>query len=54
MRVGDAKVSEKHANFIINCGNATGKDIITLISEIQAKVKEKYNIELKVEQEIVK
>ena len=54
MRVGDAKVSEKHANFIINCGNATGKDITTLISEIQAKVKEKYNIELKVEQEIVK
>lgn len=52
-QVGDAKVSEKHANFIINCGNATGEDITKLISDIKAKVKEKYDIELKVEQEIV-
>lgn len=50
---GGAKVSEKHANFIINVGNATGKDIYDLIIEIKEKVKEKYDIELKVEQEIV-
>lgn len=51
--VGGAKVSEKHANFIINSGTATGEDIKTLISQIQTAVKEKYNIELKVEQEFV-
>ena len=51
--IGDAKVSEKHANFIINNGKATGEDIKKLIIEIQEKIKEKYNIELKVEQEFV-
>lgn len=51
--IGGAKVSEKHANFIINTGNATGEDIKKLIAEIKNKVKEKYNIDLKVEQEIV-
>jgi len=51
--VGGAKVSEKHANFIINSGNATGEEIKELINEIKDKVKEKYNIELKVEQEFV-
>lgn len=52
--IGGAKVSEKHANFIINYGSATGHDIVALIDEIKAKVKEEYNIELVVEQEIVK
>ena len=51
--IGGAKVSEKHANFIINNGNATGEEIKELINEIKDKVKEKYNIELKVEQEFV-
>ena len=51
--IGGAKVSEKHANFIINSGNATGEEIKKLIDEIKGKVKEKYNIELKVEQEFV-
>lgn len=51
--IGGAKVSEKHANFIINSGNATGEEIKKLINEIKEKVKEKYNIELKVEQEFV-
>ena len=51
--IGGAKVSEKHANFIINNGNATGEDIKKLINEIREKVKEKYNIDLKVEQEFV-
>ena len=51
--IGGAKVSEKHANFIINTGSATGEDIKKLIKEIKEKIKEKYNIELKVEQEFV-
>lgn len=51
--IGGATVSEKHANFIINSGNAKGEDIKQLINEIKNKIKEKYNIELKVEQEFV-
>lgn len=51
--IGDAIVSEKHANFIINKGNARGEQIKALILEIKQKVKEKYGIELKVEQEFV-
>ena len=51
--IGDAVVSEKHANFIINKGNAKGEDIKKLIINIQKEVKEKYDIDLKVEQEFV-
>ena len=51
---GGAKVSEKHANFIINTGDATGKDIIKLIEEIKEKVKKEYDIDLILEQEIVR
>ena len=52
--MGGAKVSEKHANFIINFGNASSKDVINLIEDIKKQVKEKYDIDLKCEQEIVK
>ena len=52
-QVGGAKVSDKHANFIINYDNATGSDIRNLISLIKEEVKEKDNIDLIVEQEII-
>lgn len=52
-RKGDAMVSLKHANFIVNVGNASGDDIKALILEIKEKVKEEYNVDLKVEQEFV-
>jgi len=51
--IGDAKVSEKHANFIINNGNATGEEITKLIEKIQTEVKKKYNVDLILEQEII-
>ena len=51
--IGGAKISEKHANFIINYNNATGEDVKALIDFVKEKVKEKYNIELKVEQELI-
>lgn len=51
--IGGAKVSEKHANFIVNYNNATAEDIKELIDEIKNKVKKEYNIDLKVEQEFV-
>ena len=52
-KIGDAMVSLKHANFIINTGSATGEDIKKLINEIKDKVKKEYDIDLKVEQEFV-
>ena len=51
--IGDATVSTKHANFIVNKGNATGKDIVSLINKIKEEVKNKYKIELILEQIIV-
>ena len=46
VRVGDAQVSEKHANFIVNLGRATATDIETLIETVQEKVKLKHGVEL--------
>lgn len=53
LQKGGAKISEKHANFIINYNHATSKDIKDLIDFIKEEVKEKYNVDLKVEQEFV-
>ena len=52
--VGGAMVSNKHANFIINNGNATPEDIIKLINEIKNTIKKNYNIDLVLEQEVIK
>lgn len=51
--IGKAQISDKHANFIINKGGASAKDIKDLMDLVKAEVKEKYNIELKEEQELV-
>lgn len=51
--IGGAQVSEKHSGFIVNIGNATGKDILDLIKEIQLKVLKKFKILLEVEQRII-
>lgn len=51
--IGSAKISEKHSGFIINMGDATGKNILDLIKEIQLRVKNKFQIELEVEQRII-
>lgn len=48
-QIGDAKVSEKHANFIINQGQATATDIKALIELIQTEVKKNYKVDLKLE-----
>jgi len=44
--VGDASVSEKHANFIINHGNATSDDLERLINHVQATVERDHGIRL--------
>lgn len=51
--INDAYISEKHANFIVNKGNASFDDVIKLIDYIIFKVKEKYGVTLKVEPKIV-
>lgn len=48
-RLGGAQVSELHANFIVNTGDATARDVKDLIELVQAKVSETYGIELQPE-----
>lgn len=50
-RIGGAMVSEKHGNFIVNADHATGRDFLTLVEEIQEKVRKKYQYELHLEVE---
>lgn len=47
--IGGAKVSEKHANFIVNTGGAKAEDIRAVIRHVQATVKAQTGIELKTE-----
>ncbi len=51
---GDAEMSQKHCNFMINRGNATAKDLIDLGNKVKAKVKEKSDIDLEWEIKIIK
>lgn len=45
-RIGEAQVSDKHANFLINTGNATSKDVMMLAAHIKKVVFEKFGTEL--------
>lgn len=49
VQVGNAKVSEAHGNFVINLGNATARDVLTLIDEIKEKVYNKFGISIEEE-----
>lgn len=48
-RIGDAQVSQKHAGFIINRGNATARDVIELIKKVQREVYQNSGIKLEIE-----
>lgn len=52
--VGDAYVSEKHANFIVNKGCAKAEDVIKLINVVKNRVKKEFDIDLVLEQEIIR
>jgi UDP-N-acetylmuramate dehydrogenase len=52
-RIGDASVSEKHANFIINHGSAKAADIEALITHVQATVESRHGVRLNPEVRIV-
>ncbi|GIR19111.1 MAG: UDP-N-acetylenolpyruvoylglucosamine reductase [Candidatus Neomarinimicrobiota bacterium] len=47
--IGDAKISEKHANFFINDGDASSKDMLMLIKKAHKEVKDKFNVNLSLE-----
>ena len=49
VRVGQAQISEKHANFIVNLGNATAKDVIGLVNLIQFEIMRRYGVSLNLE-----
>ncbi len=51
--IGDAYISEKHAGFIINKGNATAKDILSLIEHVKNTIYEKFGIKLDLEIKIL-
>jgi UDP-N-acetylmuramate dehydrogenase len=52
-RVGDAMVSEKHANFIVNAGQARAVDVRELMRRCQAEVKARFGVDLVPEVELV-
>ena len=49
LRIGDAMVSKKHANFIVNCQAASASDVRRLIDEVRRKVSERFAVELEPE-----
>ena len=49
LQVGGAKVSEKHAGFVVNVGGATAKDVIELTDKVKEVVKEKNGVSLELE-----
>jgi len=51
--VGDAQVSDKHANFIVNQGHASAKDVLALIKKVRAQVARKTGVKLELELKLV-
>ncbi|MDJ0522678.1 MAG: UDP-N-acetylmuramate dehydrogenase [Planctomycetota bacterium] len=49
LRIGGAMVSTQHANFIVNTGEASAKDVWSLIMLIQAEVKQRHGVDLELE-----
>ncbi len=52
-QVGGAQVSEKHCGFVINKGNATAADVLTLVDDVKKKVFEEFQVELEPEVKMV-
>lgn len=51
--VGGAKISKKHAGFVINYNNATFNDVITLTENVKKEVKDKFGVELELEVKVL-
>ncbi len=53
-RIGNAQISEKHGNFIINLGGATAKDVLALMELARTEVRHRFGVELESEVRILK
>ena len=51
LHIGDARVSDRHANFFVNAGSASAKDMLTLIADVRERVHKAFDVEL--EHEVV-
>jgi UDP-N-acetylmuramate dehydrogenase len=51
LHVGDARVSDRHANFFVNAGKASAADMLALIADVRERVKRNYGVTL--ENEVV-
>ena len=52
-RIGDAAISNKHAGFVVNLGNATSENVIELVDFVKQKIKQEFGKEIELEVEIV-
>lgn len=53
LRRGGAQISEKHANFIVNLGQATADDVLWLMQHAKLTIREKFGVELETEVRII-
>ncbi len=53
LRIGDAMVSKKHANFIVNCHFASAEDVLRLIDEVKQRVFKRFQIVLELEVHLI-
>lgn len=49
LSVGDARVSDRHANFFVNAGTATAKDMLALIADVRERVEKSFGVILEFE-----
>ncbi|MBW4695423.1 MAG: UDP-N-acetylmuramate dehydrogenase [Lyngbya sp. HA4199-MV5] len=52
-QIGGAQIAERHANFILNCGNAMASDIFRLIHHVQQEVEQRWSLHLEPEVKIL-
>lgn len=52
-KIGGAMISDKHANYLINTGNATAEDVITLASLVKTRVRDELRVQLREEVQLV-
>ena len=51
--IGDAEVSTKHPDFVVNNGKATCEEVLAVLHEVQRRVKEKYGVHIPLDVRIV-
>ena len=49
LSVGDARVNDRHANFFVNAGRASAKDMLALISDVRERVRKSFGVILEFE-----